>query len=215
MYTDNFSIKVGTNVVKCNVITLNDYIKFLFAKSSDNSDLIKKWMTDILKSNTSANDLNKHESELVIVNLLSKSLNETTATQEYECECGNKFNVDIDTTKAYINYSDKDISELYAFKNFKILFKYPELFADDNVPKMIVDCIDSIFVGDDRISITDLNDAELDDLYSAITPEDMERIRDILLGPKIQLAVPVKCPKCGKSHVHVITGFKEFIRIIE
>ena len=80
---------------------------------------------------------------------------------------------------------------------------------------MIVKAMDSIYVGDECISIDDLSAQELDDLHSAITPTDINSIKQFLLAPKVQLAVPVTCPTCGKNHVHAIEGFNEFIRILQ
>lgn len=210
-----FSLKTDNGIIEYKPFSLSDYIKYNFARSSDNSDAIKGWSKDILKSHTNAVDVPKHIAELVLINLLANSLNQEKCVQEYVCECGNEFDVALDTSKAYINYGTSDIEELYSFDKFKIKLNWPKIFDDDNVPLMIVNCIDSIYVGDERIKMDELTSYELDDLYSTIMPEDMDAIKKILLEPKVQLAVPVKCPKCGKAHVHVLTGFKEFIRIIQ
>lgn len=209
-----FNVKLESGNVECKPFTLEDYIKFLFAKSSDNSDLIKKWMNDILETNTSAKDLPKHEAEILIVNLLAKSLNESDIFQEYVCECGHEFDVKIDVSKIFTNYNDVSINDLYSLRDFKLSLKWPKLFEDDNVAQMIVNSIKEIYVGDDCIPIEELSDVELNDLYSAITPEDMDNIKNILLSPTIQLAAPIVCPECGKNHIHMISKFKEFIRIL-
>lgn len=209
-----FNVKLESGIVECIPFTLEDYTKFLFARSSDNSDLIKTWMIDILKTNTSAKNLSKHESEIIIVNLLAKSLNESDILQEYVCECGNEFDVKIDVSKIFVNYNNKNIDDLYSLKDFKLKLNWPKLFEDDNVAQMIVNSIKQIYVGDDCIPIDELSEIELNDLYSAINPEDMDNIKDILLSPTIHLAAPVVCPECGKSHVHMISKFKEFIRIL-
>lgn len=213
MYEIEFNVKLADKVVKCTTFNLEDYVKFLFSRGSDNSKLIKKWSTDILKSNTDAVDLDKHDAELVLVNLIARSLNQHKIEQEYVCECGNEFKIAIDSNHATVDYPGSKL--VYAFKNFKIGFKWPKLFDNDNVPDMIAKAIDAIYVGDEKIYIDELNEQELNDLYAAITVEDINYIKEMLIAPKVQLAVPVTCPKCGKSHVHVIRGFPEFIRILQ
>lgn len=214
MYDVKFNVKLESGIVECKPFTLEDYTKFLFARSSENSDLIKKWMSDILETNTNAKDLSKHESEILIVNLLAKSLNESDIYQEYVCDCGNEFDVKIDISKIFTNYNDVSIDDLYLLNDFKLSLAWPKLFEDDNVAQMIVNSIKDIYVGDDCIPIDDLSELELNDLYSVITPEDMDKIKNILLSPTIQLAAPIVCPECGKNHVHTISKFKEFIRIL-
>jgi hypothetical protein len=215
MYETKFKVKLSDQVVECETFTLERYVKFLMSRGSDKSELIKKWMHEVLSECTNATKLAKHDAELLIINLIGRSINQDEITQDYVCECGTEFPVKLDLSRATIDFNEASTETLYVFKNFKLSFNWPELFDDDNVPLMIVKAMDSIYVGDECIEVDDLNMQELDDLHSAITPNDINSIKQFLLAPKVQLAVPVSCPICGKKHVHVIEGFNEFIRILQ
>ena len=215
MYKDNFTVSIGDEKIECNSFSLNDYTKLLFARSSEDSRLIKHWMNEILKTHTTMIDFTKHKAELVIVHLIAKSLNEKIPVQEYVCECGNEIETPININQTYIDYNKSNEKLVYAFKNFKIKLKYPQLFEDDNVADMLIKSIEAVYVSEERIELDDLSENELNDLYNAILPSDMDNIANILLEPKVKLGVSISCKKCGKNHVHAITGFKEFIRILE
>ncbi|AAO83002.1 hypothetical protein [Escherichia phage T4] len=93
-------------------------------------------------------------------------------------------------------------------------FRYPKIFDDKNIAHMIVSCIETIHANGESIPVEDLNEKELEDLYSIITESDIVAIKDMLLKPTVYLAVPIKCPECGKTHAHVIRGLKEFFELL-
>lgn len=212
---ENFKLNIESKQIECKPFSLKDYMNFLLAKSANDSELIKKWFYEILDKNTDLKTRTKHIVEYVIVNLLMKSLNENDVFQEFVCECQHEFFVKINPSKIMIDYGEESIENLYDFGAFKISLKYPNVFEDDDIIKMVVNSIESIYVGDDIIPISELSDYELNDLYNAIQPKDIEKIKNILLSPTLKLATPIVCPKCGKSHVHIISGFSEFIRILQ
>lgn len=214
MYETKFSVKLSDQTVECTTITLEDYVKLLLSRGSDNSDLIKKWSREVIEKYTNASKLSKHDAELLLVNLIGRSINQDEILQDYVCECKHEFQVKLDLSHAGIDFKGESTENLYAFPNFKLSFNWPELFDDDNVPLMLVKAIEAAYVGDDRIPVDELTETELDDIHKAITPDDINSIKKFLLAPKVQLAVPITCPKCGKKHVHVIEGFSEFIRIL-
>lgn len=215
MHELDFKVRINKKEVNCKSFSLKEYLKFLLAKTSKDSSLIKQWMIDVLKSNTNFESLTKHDCELLIINLLSKSIHQDDIKKQFVCDCDHEFDVTIDPTKIYVNYNDCEIENLYTFQNFKLGFRYPDLFEDDNIPLMILKSIEYIYVEDDRILLDDLSESELDDLYTAISPNDMENISKILLKPKIQSDIPIVCSKCGKSHVHSVIGFKSFVELLK
>lgn len=202
-----FDVNIGTKTIKCRAFTLREYKDIISAKAKGG---LKEVLEGILWSCTNATGLTKQESELLIVKLWAHSIGEVNLDAVKICECGKENLVSFS-----INYAQLDEAEdvIYDFKNFKIKFKYPRIFEDSNIPRMISTCIDYIIVGDEKLSIEDLTEQELDDLFTAITTEDAQRIADALLKPSIYLAVPIQC-ECGKSHVHVVRGLKEFFRLL-
>lgn len=214
MFEKRFTVDLGNKRVNCKTYSLREYLQVIFSKNSHSSDLIKKAYSDIIKNNVEGDGFNKHESELLLLNLILHSEHENEPKLKYVCSCDHEFETIIKPQYIQIDYDKSDINIPYKFTNFSIKFKWPDLWDDDNITLMIAKCIEYIYVGDERIKVSDLSDAELDDLYDAIQPEDIEKIKNILLKPKVVAGVPVKCPKCGKTEVKVLKGFKEIESVI-
>lgn len=204
----NFETKINGKVIHCRAFTLGEYLDLIKAKAAGN---IKPVVQKILNDCTDAKGLLKHESELLLIRLWAQSLGEVSHTATYVCDCGNEIPTPINLTYAGIVGTGE---LLYQLSGFKVKFKYPKMFDDENIGLMIASCIEYIIVNGEQIFVDDLNETEIQDLYSAITTEDVKNITDMLLEPTIQLAVPIAC-SCGKNHVQTITGLKEFFRIIQ
>lgn len=204
----NFETTINGKLIHCRAFTLGEYLDLIKAKASGT---IKDTVQKILKDCTDAVDLPKHESELLLVRLWAHSLGEVSHTAIYQCECGNEIKTPLNLTYA----STINTNELfYQLQGLKIKFKYPKLFDDENIGLMIASCIEYVIVGTEQIFFDDLSEAEIQDLYSAITVEDVKNISEMLLEATIQISVPISCT-CGKNHVQTITGLKEFFRIIQ
>lgn len=202
-----FEVNIGHKVIQCRAFTLEEYKGLMEAKLNGK---LKETIQQILWTCTNATGLTKQESELLIVKLWAHSTGEVNSDAVHICDCGKENLVSLN-----INYAQLDEAEdmIYDFKNFKIKFKHPKIFDDSNVALMISTCIDYIIVGEEKLRVDDLTDEEISDLYTAITTEDAIRISDMLMKPSIYMAVPVEC-ECGKKHLKVIRGLKEFFRLL-
>lgn len=202
-----FEVNIGHKLIQCRAFTLEEYKDLMEAKLNGK---LKETIQQILSKCTNATDLTKQESELLIVKLWAHSTGEVNSDAVHICDCGKENLVSLN-----INYAQLDEADdlIYDFKNFKIKFKHPKIFDDSNVALMISTCIDYIIVGEEKLRVDDLTDEEISDLYTAITTEDAIRISDMLMKPSIYMAVPVEC-ECGKKHLKVIRGLKEFFRLL-
>uniref|UniRef100_A0AB38ZCD3 Baseplate hub n=1 Tax=Acinetobacter phage vB_AbaSt_W16 TaxID=3116434 RepID=A0AB38ZCD3_9CAUD len=214
MFEKKLSINLDTESVNAKTYTLREHTALNLAKLNADSELLKKAYSDILMNNTSYTHNEKHQAELILIMLIAASEHEDIVQQDYTCECGHTQSVKLNVSHTYIDYNDVSIEELYPIDKFKLKLRWPKLWADDNITKMIVECIEAIYIGTERINIEDLNDTELNDLYELLTEEHLQKIKNILLTPKPVLPVPIKCKSCGKSHVHIIKGFKSFMEIL-
>lgn len=203
-----FETRISGKTIHCRAFTLEEYLQLIQAKSDGN---IPSKIKELINNCTDATDLNRQESELLILKLWANSIGEVNHQASWVCECGNEIEVPINFTYAQID-SPEDL--WYDLKNFKIKFKYPKIFDDSNIALMIAECIEYILVNNEQIYVEELNDQELNDLYSAITADDIVKIKEMLLKPKVSLSVPISCA-CGKSHIHTITGLKEFFKIMQ
>jgi hypothetical protein len=207
-YEYTFEARIGSKTVQCRAFTLKEYKDLIEAKMRGE---VKDTVLELIKNCTNAKDLNRQESELLLVQLWSHSLGEVNHQNTWVCSCGHEILTSINFTFTQI---DEPEDLWYPLAGFRIKLRYPKLFEDENIAQMIASCIEHIHVNGEMISVDDLNDREIDDLYSAITEDDIIRIKELLLKPTVQLAVPIKCEKCGEQHVHVIKGLKEFFKLI-
>lgn len=201
--------------IKARTYTLREHMALNLAKTSADSDLLKKAYNEILEKNVKyLKDPTKIDAEIILINLIAASEHENEVRQDYTCECGHTESIKLDITKTYTEYSGASVKELYPIQKFKLKLRWPKLWADDDITKMIVECIEAIYIGNERIEIEDLNETELNDLYDLLTEEHIQKIKTLLLTPKPVLPVFIKCKSCGKQHVHIIKGFKEFTEIL-
>ncbi|QQG32140.1 baseplate hub subunit [Citrobacter phage CkP1] len=207
-YEYKFEAHIGSKTVQCRAFTLEEYKDLIKAKADG---AIKTQVLKLIKDCTNAKDLNKQESESLVVQLWANSLGEVNHQNTWVCSCGHEIVTPINFTFVQID----DPEDLwYSLAGFKIKLKYPKLFDDENIIQMIAESIESIYVNGETISVEELNDHEINDLHSAITEDDIIHIKEILLKPTVSLAVPIKCDKCGEQHIHVIKGLKEFFKLI-
>lgn len=203
-----FEVRIGSRDINCRAFTLREYKDLLTAKVNHRlEDEIKT----LIKKCTDAPEMSRQESELLLVKLWASSLGEVNHEHTYVCECGLEQQVPLN----FMHASFEDPEDLlYPLGPFKIKFKYPKLFEDKNKAIMVANCIEYIITHTgEQLSVDDLTEAEIDELYSAITVDDIEKISEMLLRPQIQMAVPISC-SCGKSSVHIIKGLKDFFKLI-
>lgn len=210
MYEYKFDVRVGSKIINCRAFTLKEYLELITAKKNGSvEEIVKKLIKDC--TNAKAKDLNRQESELLLIHLWAHSLGEVNHENSWKCTCGTEIPTHINLLHTQVD-APEDL--WYTLGNIKIKFHYPKIFDDKNIACMIVSCIETIHANGESIPVEDLNEKELEDLYSIITESDIVAIKDMLLKPTVYLAVPIKCPECGKTHAHVIRGLKEFFELL-
>ncbi|WWE96726.1 hypothetical protein LHLCCAPJ_00052 [Escherichia phage ECp13] len=210
MYEYKFDVRVGSKIINCRAFTLKEYLELITAKKNGSvEEIVKKLIKDC--TNAKAKDLNRQESELLLIHLWAHSLGEVNHENSWKCTCGTEIPTHINLLHTQID-APEDL--WYTLGDIKIKFHYPKIFDDKNIAHMIVSCIETIHANGESIPVEDLNEKELEDLYSIITESDIVAIKDMLLKPTVYLAVPIKCPECGKTHAHVIRGLKEFFELL-
>lgn len=203
-----FIARIVDKDINCRAFTLREYKDLLKAKIDGT---MEPEILELFKKCTDAPWLPKHEGELLLVNLWANSMGEVNSEHTWQCACGRETLIPINLIHASIDATEE---LLYKFPGFKIKFRYPGLFEDKNTAQMVAECIEYIITeNDEQISIEDLTEHEMEDLYSVITSEDITKIAAMLTRPELQLAVPISC-ECGESHVHIIKGLKEFFRML-
>lgn len=213
MYSKKFKVQTDSGVIQCSTYTLRASTQLNLAKNAKNVELMKATYSEILNDHAVA-DLPKHDAELVLINLIAKSEHEEDVKIPYVCECGHMHEVTLKPENMYIDYGESDIEKLYPFDKFKVKFTWPALWADDNVTEMIVKSMRTIYAKDEQIDLEDLSEDELNDLYDAITEDDIKKIKKLLTSPKPVAVFSLKCPQCEKRSVETIKGFKSFVELL-
>lgn len=207
-----FKIKVGNEMREFNPITLKQYLTFLSSIDGPNfKDSVLECIGDLATDST----VDKISKEQAFVSLLALSTVEHPAAP-YECECGKVHNVSLNyaNVQQVRPVSDVVQSGMYSIGHFKVKLKYPtDFFADSNVYDLVLSCIDGIYTKNDVLQLDDLSDQEMDNFVQAITVDDVIAIRDYLLAPYIQIAVPVSC-ECGIKSVKVVKGLSECMEVL-
>lgn len=208
MYEYKFDVKIGSKVVNCKAFTLEQYRDLVTAKLNGN---IESQVKALIAECSNAKGLNRQETELLLVQLWAHSLGEVNHQNSWKCSCDNEIPVHINLLHTQID----DPEDLwYNLGNLRIKLRYPDIFEDKNVAQMIATSIESVFVNGENIAIEDLTEQEINDLYSIISEDDIIAIKELILKPTVYLAVPIKCDKCGASHVHVLRGLKDFFKLM-
>lgn len=206
-YTNTFTVSLDDQNINCRSFTLDEYTDLIAAKATGTlNDTVLALMSACVKGSET---LNKHQAELVLINLWAQSLSQDH-TLSWMCDkCGKSH-------KVKVNFSQVQTSEhelpKYKLGNAVLNLKYPKLFEDTNKFDMVTRSIESISIGSENLTLEELTTQETMELVEAITLEDATKIAEMLLEPTPYLGVPIKC-ECGEEGVHVISGFKNFFRL--
>lgn len=208
----NFTISLGKREIEAKAFTLNDYLGLVVARKTG---MFKEFMYEVFKECTGLDmfkDLSKPEAEYVMFLLWANSLGEVNHEAEYVCECGEEFSVPMNFNHIQI---DKPIGHREIINNLTINFKPVTIFCDTDKIKTFLECMDYLILDDNQIFIKDLNEEEMGDLQSIITMPMVDKVCEELLKPTIHMGVPVKCPSCGKYHVHEFNSLGDFMEILK
>lgn len=201
-----FTMTIDDQEIVCRAFTLDEYQEFMISR--DNGTLKETIFNLLAACCPKAHTLNKHQSELVIVNLWAHSIAQEHIL-DYTCSCGK-------TQKVKVNFGHTQLTEHelqpYQLGNAKLHLRYPMLFEEQDKFDMVSQCIERIQVGAENLSIEELSEEEMSQLVGAITDTVVVEIAEHLLEPKPVLGVPVQC-ECGEHNVHVISGLKEFFKL--
>ncbi|MFP9048635.1 hypothetical protein, partial [Enterococcus faecalis] len=92
----------------------------------------------LIKDCTNAKDLNRQESELLLIHLWAHSLGEFNHENSWKSTCGTERPTHINLLHTQID-APEDL--WYTLGDIKIKFRYPKIFDDKNIAHMIVSCI--------------------------------------------------------------------------
>ena len=209
----------------------------LMAMESGDTGSMTKAMKDIISSCTEGDvnikDLAPFDLEYFFLQLRGRSIGEIIelkslrppnftncckeATEEDTCD----LNINIDDIK--VDTSKIKPSDIEVTKDIGIKMKYPQMdtvqkyniegdtMKSEDIFKLITDCVDYIWDGDDIFKAKDHSKKELNDFIDSLSSGQFAMIREFFESmPRLSHDVDWKCPRCEKSKTLVLTGVDSF-----
>jgi hypothetical protein len=204
----------------------------LMAMESDDRDTIEKNIKQVLHNCTLTPDVDVEklpitDVEFYFLNLRARSVGEIVESK-YRCEnvvddkpCGNlmesKLNLlDITVDMSSVNdgnirLTDKIVLKL-VYPEFSILERIGKLNSPADIAfGMIVDCIESIFDGEQFYYANETSREELTEFVESLNQEQFSKIEAFFENmPKLNKSVQMTCGKCGFSHNIEVEGLESF-----
>jgi len=211
----------------------------LTAMESGDAASMTKAMQDIITSCTEGEvkvkDLSPFDLEYFFLQLRGRSVGEVLtihaprpsnftsccekATEEDICELTININdISINTSKVKspeIQVTD-DIGIKMKFPQIETVQKYSsgiegEDIKSENIFKLIIECIDYIWDGDEIYKAKDSTKKDLTDFLDSLTSGQFVKVREFFESmPRLSHEIDWKCPKCEKSKTLLIEGIDAF-----
>ena len=211
----------------------------LMAMESGDERSMTKAMQDIITACTEGevkiNDLAPFDIEYFFLQLRGRSVGEILtiraprpsnftscceeATEDDICELSvNIDDVVMDTSdikSAEIKITD-DIGMKMNFPQLEIVQKYSsgiegEEIKSENIFKLIIECIDYIWDGDEIYKAKDSTKKELNDFIESLSSSQFGHVREFFESmPKLSHEIDWKCPRCEKKKPLLLQGIESF-----
>ena len=206
----------------------------LMALEADDKETIERNIKQILHNCTVSEkiDINKLpvvDVEYYFINLRSKSVGEIVENT-YICNnetnndgnrCGNKMQINIDLNTIQVDNINPDDCNIQLTDKISIKLKYPEFSIVEKLAesensvdvafKIIVDCIENIFDGEQYYYANESTPQELMEFIESLNQDQFSKIEKFFDKiPKIKKDLEIKCNKCGYDHSITVEGLENF-----
>jgi hypothetical protein len=204
----------------------------LMAMESDDRDTIEKNIKQVLHNCTLTPDVNIDklpisDVELYFLNLRARSVGEIVENK-YRCEnvvddktCGNLMESKLNLLDIKVDMSGAVDGNIQLTDKIVLKMVYPEFSFLERVGKMnsasdiafgmIVDCIESIFDGEQFYYASETSKEELTEFVESLNQEQFSKIEAFFESmPKLNKTVQMTCGKCGFNHNIEVEGLESF-----
>ena len=236
--TPTYELKIPSTgqKVKYRPFLVKEEKALLIALENGGEKEMSRAMQDIIVSCTegevNTKDLAPFDIEYFFLNLRGRSVGEeleinVPRPEGFEC-CKDatpgdvvelKINIDdikLDTSGMMSNEIEitDEIGLKLKFPNLETVQKYAadgENIKSENIFKLIGECIDYIWDGDDIFKGKDSSKKELDDFIESLSSGQFQKIREFFESmPKISHEIQWACPVCKKAKPLVLSGIDSF-----
>jgi hypothetical protein len=214
--TYNLTLPYSKIKTKFRPFLVKEEKKLLILEETSSQNEIYQGIIDVLNScfdNINFENIPLFEVEYCFLKLRSKSVGETL-TPKITCPYTNEnhlINVNIDNIQLNVEKIDPVIS---LEKNIKIKFNYPTVFDivenEENINKMVANCVSYIETHDERAESADLDKEELVYFFDHMTPKNYDKILEFFNKmPRIELDISYLTSD-GISRNTKLKGLKDF-----
>jgi hypothetical protein len=183
----------------------------------------------IITSGIKVETLATFDIEYLFVNIRSKSVGNIIQLN-YKHDCANKSedgtlvqcdvrfdinldNVEIENTEDHTNKIELTdmVGVIMKYPDFKMLTGIKNLNNFDDTMKMLKNCIEYIYDGDEVHDINDYNDEEVFSFLESLSQGQFQKINNFFeTMPQCVTDADVKCPDCGWTNSFKLRGISDF-----
>lgn len=201
----------------------------MIAQQSEEPMVMVNTLKDVVKScvtgDFNADELATFDLEYIFTQLRAKSVGETVDLI-FPCDvCEDekaRVQISFDITKLQVEKSPDHQNKIHLFGDVGVVMKYPTMQVLkklqnldtnnlDDLFKIVAECIDYIYQGDELFYGKEQSQEELLDFINNLTSEQFAKVQKFFeTMPRLKQEVNYNCPVCGKSHNKVLEGLQSF-----
>lgn len=199
------------------------------------TNILKQVLSNCTFDKVDIDSLTSFDLEYLFINLIEKSKGHISPI-EFRCEeiitdedgeestCGHITKINYDLRMIELKKDERHTKKIMITDKIGIIMRYPnfEMFSKMNfegtnnnvelVNNTILDCIESIFEGENVISSKDVTREQLADWMETLSHANTQAITEFFeTMPQLVGRVQFKCPACGKQHDITVKGLQDFL----
>jgi ribosomal protein L44E len=200
----------------------------LLAQQSEDLDVLiptlKQIIKDCVQQPINPDRLAVFDVEYIFTQIRAKSVGEKV---ELFFTCGhceqenNKVKIPIDLTQIPIIRDPNHTNKVHLFDDCGVIMRYPNLDTfkkadgktDDveSVMEVVIDCIESIYQGDEVFYASEQTREELNEFVMNLTKKQFDKLEEFFVNiPKYRQHIEFSCPACGSHNETDLEGPASF-----
>lgn len=226
-----YAMEVPSNgkKIKFRPFLIKEEKSLLIAQQSEDPvvmvDTLKEVIKSCVKDDIDVDTLATFDLEYIFTQLRAKSVGEIIELMLRCDDCTDDkavSPVSIDLTKIKVSKDPAHTNKIHLFDEVGIVMKYPTVDILKSIEsvdgsdleavfKVVVDCVDYIYSGDELFYAKDQSPEELMDFLNNLTSDQFENVQNFFSSmPKLKHEIDYKCPVCSKEHHKVLEGLTSF-----
>jgi len=200
----------------------------LLAQQSESVEVMTNTLKEIIincvQEKINVDTLAVFDVEYLFTQIRAKSVGETVDLIFTCAHCEqekNKVKLPIDLTTIEVVKNPEHTNRIHLFDECGVIMRYPNLETfrkadgkdeDINaVMELVIDCIESIYNGDEIFYANEQTKQELEEFIMNLTKEQFDKIEEFFVSvPKFKKVIEFDCPACGAHNETSLEGTASF-----